>query len=60
MPKLTDERKALYRALHKRRALLALAIRHPDKLDDEKAVTTVVELATKVADARIALKELDA
>lgn len=57
MRALTDEQKAAFRTLQIRRSLLALAIAHPEKMDDDKAVTTVSALAGKVADARIALKE---
>lgn len=54
---LTEETKAALRTLQVRSALLRLAIAHPDKMDDEKAVNTVSQLAVKVAEARIALRE---
>jgi hypothetical protein len=58
MKPLTDEKKAAYRTLAIRSALLRLAIAHPEKMDDDKAVSTVSALAGKVAEARIALKEV--
>jgi hypothetical protein len=58
MKPLTDEKKAAFRTLQIRRSLLALAIAHPEKMNDETAVATVSALAGKVADARIALKEV--
>jgi hypothetical protein len=54
---ITEETKAALRTLQVRSALLRLAIAHPEKLDDEKAVSTVSQLALKVAEARITLKE---
>lgn len=54
---LTEETKTALRKLQIRSALLRLAIAHPEKMDDEKVVNTVTNLATKVAEARIALKE---
>lgn len=57
MRKLSEARKKAIHKFYRNRALLGLFMRHPDKMNDEKAVEIVKTLAREAADARITLAE---